>query len=281
MNGSDVEGDVVGLIVDFKDANGATLFDGPFGAFEFINQEEVDGATTITGAYTVLNGVDLGDWFSQITSVDAWLIDSTGKESNKVNITEFPNATLIAEGATCDLATENFLCTGGILCPEDAICPDLCEILSGEGCDSGSCYMADDYSGGVCVEAGTVAEGSACSENADCLPGLSCLGEVCTAFCDSLDATPGCGENQFCMDLFYYYGYPYVYYDGYGICHDLRDCTDATAVEGYCTQGEYNNCTCGTNDPCNWGGDDACDDICADTFGAENTFDDSADCAAK
>lgn len=59
----------------------------------------------------------------------------------------------------------------------------------------------------------------------------------------------------------------------------VQDCTDTTAVQESCDNGEYTNCTCEVADPCGWVGDEYCDhEYCDEHYPDQTNFDDSADC---
>lgn len=57
---------------------------------------------------------------------------------------------------------------------------------SPSGCGCGTtegCYYSSDSTSWICVTAGSVGEGGACDDNADCAADLSCVSDICRSYC--------------------------------------------------------------------------------------------------
>ena len=75
-----------------------------------------------------------------------------------------------------------------------------CDLLA-QGCGGSlGCYPSTRTSGAVCVSAGTVADGAACTYSNDCRAGSACVkegaGQVCRRLCRSPSGTPTCTSGR-------------------------------------------------------------------------------------
>ncbi len=103
-----------------------------------------------------------------------------------------------ADGATgmcmpyCDLTAGT--CPGGGICAYSlttsagnvGLCapPDTCDLVDATGCDAGEgCYLASPAGDTLCITAGTVANGGACTYTNDCGIGAGCSSNVCVQWC--------------------------------------------------------------------------------------------------
>jgi hypothetical protein len=96
------------------------------------------------------------------------------------------------------------------------VCGDpgpTCDVLARECTNSRGCYPSP-RSGGVCVTAGTIAEGQPCTYVNDCQEGSACVKEgaslVCRQLCRAPSGSPGCESGQHCL--------PLQDYTGVGVC---------------------------------------------------------------
>lgn len=115
------------------------------------------------------------------------------------------------------------LCHGGEQCTAPRDCIDVlrfegsnerprvcgtpgsaCDVLARDCTDSRGCYPSP-RSGGVCVTAGTLAEGQPCAYVNDCQEGSACVkngtGLVCRRLCRAPSGSPGCDSGQTCQPL--------------------------------------------------------------------------------
>ena len=119
---------------------------------------------------------------------------------------------------TCPMPTPPSSCDGGMCCDggqcscdgsstcDAGVCsPSLpegsCNLVTQCGCGQGEGCYARLESGKAIVECSPVGrsrEGTGCSVNTDCMPGLGCINETCNRFCEK---TSDCGTNSTCSEL--------------------------------------------------------------------------------
>jgi hypothetical protein len=79
-----------------------------------------------------------------------------------------------------------------------------CSLLDQTGCGGGQgCYPLGQSE--VCAPAGAGTSGTGCMFANSCTPGLACvnygMGPKCTPMCDNIDAIPGCGVGETCVNM--------------------------------------------------------------------------------
>lgn len=110
-----------------------------------------------------------------------------------------------------------------------ALPSDACDVVAQTGCDSGSsCYPVRPLGGDpapACASTGSAALGSACTREADCAAGLTCVRGSCATLCCP-DSNDGCEGKAVCDPLLLTGGVQAAF----GSCYAYSVCDPARQV---------------------------------------------------
>lgn len=120
------------------------------------------------------------------SAIAARLIDVTFQQ---VDIDDATNQS-VPSATGCTTSISDATIAGVPASPCDPLAPTC---AANQGCY----YLGASF---FCAPAGTLTEGTACSDVATCVPGGDCLGGSCRTLCDTVTGAP-CTESQTCQDV--------------------------------------------------------------------------------
>jgi len=94
-----------------------------------------------------------------------------------------------SSGMACNTTNLGLTCTGTV----SDVDQSACSLLSQYCPDGQWCDISDNGSRCVPYQGGSKGHGTACGNDSECLAGLSCIGNKCSAFCCDATDQPCCG----------------------------------------------------------------------------------------